>query len=98
MLAVVLSIIATLSILGQTQQPRFNKFHVEELPTRFNSTRGSYEGTFFSPEGKYMARAYSNGSKANENEIAKLINKYHIGGLIFSKGGPTAQAKLKFCE
>ncbi|MEH6538027.1 MAG: glycoside hydrolase family 3 N-terminal domain-containing protein [Psychroserpens sp.] len=42
----------------------------------------------------FMARAFSNNNKSNENEIAKLINKYHIGGLIFSSGGPVSQAKL----
>jgi beta-glucosidase-like glycosyl hydrolase/CubicO group peptidase (beta-lactamase class C family) len=42
----------------------------------------------------FMARALSNNSKSNETEIAKLINDYHIGGLIYSKGGPVKQAKL----
>ncbi|MDG5491554.1 glycoside hydrolase family 3 N-terminal domain-containing protein [Psychroserpens sp. SPM9] len=42
----------------------------------------------------FMARAFSNKNKSNEKEIATLINKYHIGGLIFSTGGPVAQAKL----
>ncbi|WP_204345060.1 glycoside hydrolase family 3 N-terminal domain-containing protein [Psychroserpens algicola] len=42
----------------------------------------------------FMVRAFSNDSKGNENEIAKLINNNHIGGLIFSTGGPVRQAKL----
>lgn len=42
----------------------------------------------------FMARAVSNKSKSNETEIAKLINDYHIGGLIYSTGGPVKQAKL----
>jgi len=42
----------------------------------------------------FMARAFSNNKKANQKEIATLINKYHIGGLIFSSGGPVRQAKL----
>ena len=42
----------------------------------------------------FMVRAFSNNKKANENEIAKLINSYHIGGLIFSSGGPVRQAQL----
>ena len=42
----------------------------------------------------FMVRAFSNSSKAHENEVAELINKYHIGGLIFSSGGPVRQAKL----
>ncbi len=42
----------------------------------------------------FMVRAFSNNNKSNENEIAKLINNNHIGGLIFSSGGPVRQAKL----
>ncbi|MCB0382643.1 MAG: serine hydrolase [Psychroserpens sp.] len=42
----------------------------------------------------FMVRAFSNQSKAHENAIAKLINENHIGGLIFSTGGPVRQAKL----
>ncbi|WP_299274399.1 glycoside hydrolase family 3 N-terminal domain-containing protein [uncultured Psychroserpens sp.] len=42
----------------------------------------------------FMVRAFSNNNKSNEAEIARLINNNHIGGLIFSKGGPIRQAKL----
>jgi len=42
----------------------------------------------------FMSRAFSNQSQAEENRVAKLINEYHIGGLIFSSGGPVRQAKL----
>ncbi|TDU40144.1 beta-glucosidase-like glycosyl hydrolase [Gelidibacter sediminis] len=42
----------------------------------------------------FMARALSNNNKSNEAEVAKLINEYHIGGLIYSTGGPVKQAKL----
>jgi beta-glucosidase-like glycosyl hydrolase/CubicO group peptidase (beta-lactamase class C family) len=42
----------------------------------------------------FMVRAFSNQSTAHENDVAKLINDYHIGGLIFSTGGPVRQAKL----
>ncbi|RKE95422.1 glycoside hydrolase family 3 N-terminal domain-containing protein [Ichthyenterobacterium magnum] len=42
----------------------------------------------------FMVRAFSNNNKSNETQIAKLINYHHIGGLIFSTGGPVRQAKL----
>ena len=32
--------------------------------------------------------------KAKTDKIKKLITQYHIGGVIFSKGGPIRQAKL----
>ncbi|WP_431136399.1 glycoside hydrolase family 3 N-terminal domain-containing protein [Psychroserpens mesophilus] len=42
----------------------------------------------------FMVRAFSNQSQDHVNAIAKLINENHIGGLIFSTGGPVRQAKL----
>ncbi len=41
----------------------------------------------------FMIRAFSDPKKSNKKEVAQLINAYHIGGLIFSSGGPVAQAK-----
>ncbi len=42
----------------------------------------------------FMVQVFSNQDKATENKIAQLINDHHIGGLIYSKGGPVRQAKL----
>ncbi|OIQ28541.1 MAG: beta-N-acetylglucosaminidase [Bacteroidetes bacterium MedPE-SWsnd-G2] len=42
----------------------------------------------------FMVRAYSNKGDAHENQVYNLIKSYHIGGIIYSKGGPVAQAKL----
>ena len=42
----------------------------------------------------FMVRAFSNGSAKHEATVASLINDYHIGGIIFSSGGPMRQAKL----
>jgi len=42
----------------------------------------------------FMVAAYSNKGKAHQDAIAKLIQKHHIGGLIFMQGGPLRQANL----
>lgn len=42
----------------------------------------------------FMVDIFSNGSRAETNKIKKLIKDQHIGGVIFSKGGPLQQAKL----
>ena len=42
----------------------------------------------------FMVAAYSNKGGNHEFEIKNLISKHHIGGLIFFKGTPTAQARL----
>ena len=42
----------------------------------------------------FMVDIFSNRSRAETNKIKKLISDQHIGGVIFSKGGPQQQAKL----
>ena len=42
----------------------------------------------------FMVAAYSNKGEAHKKKITELINKYHIGGLMFLQGGPVRQAKL----
>lgn len=42
----------------------------------------------------FMVQVFSNKGKAHETKIAKLITGQHIGGLIYSNGGPVRQAKL----
>ncbi len=42
----------------------------------------------------YMLQVFSNQDKKTEHAIVKLIKDYHVGGLIYSKGGPVRQAKL----
>ena len=42
----------------------------------------------------FMVRAFSNQGLKHENIISQLIINQHIGGIIYSTGGPVAQAKL----
>ena len=42
----------------------------------------------------YMVQVFSNKDENHLTAIRKLINKNHIGGIIYSKGGPVRQAKL----
>jgi beta-glucosidase-like glycosyl hydrolase/CubicO group peptidase (beta-lactamase class C family) len=42
----------------------------------------------------FMVQAFSNKGLAHENEIVNLIKDHHIGGVIYSKGGPSQQATL----
>ena len=42
----------------------------------------------------FMVDVFSADPKAKTDKIKKLIKEQHIGGLIFSKGGPMRQAKL----
>lgn len=42
----------------------------------------------------FMVAAYSNKDKEHEKELTKLVEKYHVGGLIFFQGGPVRQAAM----
>lgn len=42
----------------------------------------------------FMVDVFSNKSGKEIDKVRELIKEYHIGGIIFSKGGPQRQAKL----
>ena len=42
----------------------------------------------------FMVQVFSSQDKATKTKIVKLIKDQHIGGLIYSKGGPVRQARL----
>ncbi len=42
----------------------------------------------------FMVQVFSNQGKAHEAKIVNLIRNQHIGGLIYSNGGPLRQARL----
>ncbi len=42
----------------------------------------------------FMADIFSSDPKSKTDKIKDLITNYHLGGIIFSKGGPLRQAKL----
>tara|TARA_B100000787_G_scaffold159892_2_gene138462 strand:+ start:40515 stop:43439 length:2925 start_codon:yes stop_codon:yes gene_type:complete len=42
----------------------------------------------------FMIQAYSNLDSVHENKIGQMIQKYHVGNLIFMQGTPSKQAQL----
>jgi len=42
----------------------------------------------------FMVDLFSNKGKAHTDQVRDLVEKYKIGGIIFSKGGPVQQAYL----
>ncbi len=42
----------------------------------------------------FMVQVFSSQQNRTHETIKQLVEKYHIGGIIFSKGGPKRQAKL----
>ena len=42
----------------------------------------------------FMVQAYSNQDEVHENKIKEMVQKYHVGNLIFMQGTPIKQAQL----
>ncbi len=42
----------------------------------------------------FMVDVFSSNPTSSSDKVKELINEYHIGGIIFSKGGPVRQARL----
>lgn len=42
----------------------------------------------------FMISAYSNKGESHKRDIAELVEKYKVGGIIFFQGGPVKQAEL----
>jgi len=42
----------------------------------------------------YMVQVMSNQDQATKNKVVKIIKDHHIGGIIYSNGGPLRQARL----
>ena len=42
----------------------------------------------------FMVDVFSNGSEAGIQKVRDLIKQNHIGGVIFSKGGPGREARI----
>ncbi len=82
-----------LSIVGQTtknplltEDAEFQKKWVDSVYSSF--TLAEKVGQL------YMVQVMSNQDKATKNKIINLIKDHHIGGVIYSNGGPNRQARL----
>src|SRR5690554_1504742 len=43
----------------------------------------------------FMVAAYSNKDQQHVRELERLVENYHIGGVIFFQGGPYRQVRIK---
>ncbi|MDO5972086.1 glycoside hydrolase family 3 N-terminal domain-containing protein [Flavivirga aquimarina] len=86
-------IFATLSTFSQTTK---NPLLADNVKTQKKWVDSVYKSmTLAEKVGQlYMVQVMSNQDATSKNKIIKLIKDYHIGGLIYSNGGPVKQAKL----
>lgn len=92
-IAVLVSLIFTPPGYAQIQNPLLTK----DFEAQRKWVENRYEGMSLEERiGQlFMVDLYSNGSRADINKVRNLIKDHHIGGVIFSKGGPVKQARLQ---
>ncbi|HLW32274.1 MAG TPA: glycoside hydrolase family 3 N-terminal domain-containing protein [Aequorivita sp.] len=81
------------SVFSQNRNPLIVK---DDFPNQKKWVDSIYEN--MSLEEKFgqlfMVDLFSSDPKSKSDKIKDLITNYHLGGIIFSKGGPVRQAKL----
>src|SRR5690554_5401962 len=81
------------SVFSQNKNPLIVK---DDFPNQKKWVDSIYEN--MSLEEKFgqlfMVDLFSSDPKSKSDKIKDLITNYHLGGIIFSKGGPVRQAKL----
>ncbi|MEE3245579.1 MAG: glycoside hydrolase family 3 N-terminal domain-containing protein, partial [Bacteroidota bacterium] len=85
-------LLLTISCFSQTRNPLIAK----DLTEQQAWVDSIYDGmTLKEKIGQlFMVDVFSRDPKSVTDAVKTLIKKHHIGGLIFSKGGPVRQAKL----
>jgi len=77
-------------------QNEINPLETSDLETQKRWVDGVYDAmTLEERVGQlYMVQVMSNQDNTTKNKLVKLITDHHIGGIIYSNGGPVRQAKL----
>lgn len=90
---IIFSFLITLSVFAQDNM---NPLKTLDFETQKKWTDSIYDAmTLEEKVGQlYMVQVMSNQDKATKNKLIKLITDHHIGGVIYSTGGPVRQAKL----
>ena len=82
--------------LGFSQEETPNPLLTEDIEAQRKWVDSIYNA--MSPKERvgqlFMVQAFSNKGFKHENQISAMIQNHHIGGVIYSKGGPTRQIKL----
>lgn len=88
----IISFFLTISAIAQTTNPLLAKdvnLQKEWVDSIYNSmSLAEKVGQL------YMVQVMSNQDTVSKNKLIKIIKEHHIGGLIYSLGGPVRQAKL----
>src|SRR5690625_1795860 len=90
---IVFFLLANLTVLAQEPNPLIATDDFENQKKWVDSIYNSM--TIDQKLGQlFMADVFSSDSRARLDKIKTLISDYHLGGIIFSKGGPVRQARL----
>lgn len=91
-LFLVFTIFCTAMAFAQQNYP----LYVNDIPAQRKWVDSIYDGMSLDQKiGQlFMVDLFSSDPKAKINKVRRLVKEYHIGGVIFSKGGPVRQARL----
>ncbi len=90
---IVICLLSVFSIFGQTTENPLLADHPEVQKKWVDSIYNAM--TLAEKVGQlYMVQVMSNQDAAKKNDIIKAIKDHHIGGIIYSNGGPVKQAQL----
>ena len=91
--AVLTCVLSVFTMMGQTTP---DPLAVDDRENQSQWVDSVYNA--MSPEERigqlFMVQAFSDKGPEHEKKISDLIDNYHIGGIIFTKGGPVRQAQL----
>ena len=90
------TVISFFTILSTFSQATKNPLLVNDAEAQQKWADSIYESmTLAEKVGQlYMVQVMSDQDATSKNKIIQLIKDYHIGGIIYSNGGPVRQAKL----
>ena len=91
-LSIILFLTSATIALAQQSYP----LHTNDISAQRDWVENTYNGMSLNERvGQlFMVDLFSRDSKAKVDKVRDLVKNYHIGGVIFSKGGPVRQARL----
>lgn len=92
-LFLIVTFLAFFSGFAQQENPLIDTYRLQQQQKWVDSIYG--EMSLQEKVGQlFMVDVFSSDPVSKTNKVKQLIKDYHIGGIIFSKGGPVRQAKL----
>lgn len=87
-------LIVIVLVLGTTNQAYLDDSDKDDLALTWANTKMAGMSVDEKIGQLFMIQAYSSMGQKHRNDLLDAVTKYHIGGLVFFKGGPKRQVRL----